>query len=129
MPNIMRRKYHWAERAKLWIMLVPMIVKTLHGVGGPSLSQQQRRSRIQFCKTCSLPWVQLWAESVEVVSKEPHHVGIVSKVDRFDFTSQTALTHSLIMQAFESQESIGSQRIGKGIQSLIFHDEVKIAQC
>jgi len=32
------------------------------------------------------------------------------------------------MHAFESQESIGSQWIGKGIQPLIFHDEVKIAK-
>ena len=44
-----------------------------------------------------MPWIQLWAESVKVVSKELHHVGIVSKVDRFDFTSETALTHHLCL--------------------------------
>jgi hypothetical protein len=31
----MGRKYHRAERAELWIILVPMIVKALHRVGVP----------------------------------------------------------------------------------------------
>jgi len=32
------------------------------------------------------------------------------------------------MQTFQGEQSVGGQWIGKGIQPLIFHDEVKIAQ-
>ena len=40
-----------------------------------------------------------------------------------------SVRNGLIMQVFDGKEGIGSQWIGKGIQALIFHDEVKIAQC
>src|SRR5713226_3618257 len=40
-----------------------------------------------------------------------------------------AVHNGLIMQAFEGKQGIGGQRIGKSIQMLISHDEVKIAQC
>ena len=72
-----------------------MIVKTFHRVGSSSFSQQQWRSWIQFCELCSWASVRLGAELVEIMGKKLHHVGIVSKVDRFDLTSQTALTHHL----------------------------------
>src|SRR5712691_11303894 len=39
-----------------------------------------------------------------------------------------AVHDGLIMQAFEGKQGIRGQRIGKSIQALISHDEVKIAQ-
>jgi hypothetical protein len=40
-----------------------------------------------------------------------------------------SVSHSLVMQVFESKKSVGRQWVRKGIQPLIFHDEVKIAKC
>src|SRR6266702_5818465 len=40
----------------------------------------------------------------------------------------TAVHNGLIMKAFEGERGIGGQRIGKSIQMLVSHDEVKIAQ-
>ena len=40
----------------------------------------------------------------------------------------TTVHDGLIMKAFEGEQRIGGQRIGKSIQPLISHDEVKIAQ-
>src|SRR6266700_5903733 len=97
MPNIVGRKGHREERAELWIILVPMIVKTFHRVGSSSFSQQQWRSWVQFCELCSSASVRWGAESVEIMGKKLHHVGIVSKVDSFDLTSHNALTHQLLL--------------------------------
>jgi hypothetical protein len=41
---------------------------------------------------------------------------------------RTTVHDGLIMKAFEGEQRIGGQRIGKSIQPLISHDEVKIAQ-
>jgi len=40
----------------------------------------------------------------------------------------TSVSNGLIMQAFQREEGVGGKWIGKGIQLLIFHDEVKIAK-
>src|SRR5260370_16320170 len=40
----------------------------------------------------------------------------------------TSVSNGLIMKTFQGEERVGGQWIGKGIQPLIFHDEVKIAK-
>src|SRR5260370_41762367 len=40
----------------------------------------------------------------------------------------TSVSNGLIMKTFQGEERVGGQWIGKGIQALISHDEVKIAK-
>src|SRR5260370_16969073 len=42
MSDIMWRKGHWAERTKGWVVLVPVVVKTLDGIGGSPLGEKDR---------------------------------------------------------------------------------------
>src|SRR5262245_24120066 len=42
MPNVMWREWHWAQTPQSLVVLVPMKVKCLHGVGCPTFCKEQR---------------------------------------------------------------------------------------
>src|SRR3989442_880596 len=95
MSDIMRRKDHRTERTEGWIVLVPVVVKTLDGIWCSPLGEKERFPVLHHVEPASSLYIPSRANLFEIAGQKSHHAGMVSEVDGFDLASQTSLAHYL----------------------------------
>src|SRR5260370_27589885 len=77
-PNIMRGERHRTQRTVVWVVLVPVVVKSLQRIGRSSLGQKHGCGVLYISEARPPVWVVLGTHLFKIVRQEHGNDGMVS---------------------------------------------------